>query len=386
MATPCSIVLRRDERWYEAIKVGFSGGINDAGRILLEHYNTLEAVEKLIAGGDCSHICENVEDITRSGRPSVRFETTLFSEKNCWGYYTYLFDAYEGDGWSVSLSGYSDTRNGSYFHFASLSDAIEIEDIDSKKLALAIIEASFEKTLDDAGISYRNSVDGKKSIYKGSKKVYEIDLVSLFDLSEDETISLSTCASSFYEIVGSKIDDEMMEIIQAVEGGDAFLSKDDYGDSVFSKLSDDSTELICGEDRAVENVALTTYYAGEVENRQWLNPFIEELILKLSKCPNISIGFYDAKKWLIVPRYFDKNFGLYWFKSINWNMLKLNKISSLKDWCKQSFTCVYTTDYAVTVSDKLLDKETKRAELAIQNMYRKFCDEYKKFEKLSRGA
>lgn len=51
MGTPCVIAMRNGEDLYRWIFSPYDGNIQSVGRMLLDHYDTREKVERLLDGG-----------------------------------------------------------------------------------------------------------------------------------------------------------------------------------------------------------------------------------------------------------------------------------------------------------------------------------------------
>lgn len=62
MGTPCVIAMRNGEDLYRWIFNPYDGNIQSAGRMLFNHYDTREKVERLLDNGDIDLLAPAVEE------------------------------------------------------------------------------------------------------------------------------------------------------------------------------------------------------------------------------------------------------------------------------------------------------------------------------------
>lgn len=62
MGTPCVIAMRNGEDLYHWIFSPYDGNIQSAGRMLFDHYDTREKVERLLDNGDIDLLAPTVEE------------------------------------------------------------------------------------------------------------------------------------------------------------------------------------------------------------------------------------------------------------------------------------------------------------------------------------
>lgn len=62
MGTPCVIAMRNGEDLYHWIFSPYDGNIQSAGRMLFDHYDTREKVERLLDNGDIDLLAPAVEE------------------------------------------------------------------------------------------------------------------------------------------------------------------------------------------------------------------------------------------------------------------------------------------------------------------------------------
>lgn len=106
MGTPASICVRLGDK-VQLLEVCCDGNYEQAGRVLVEHYKTLDAVKSLfLLGGVISSVKPKLQDINshsvhwdRQVRVQVFTPEHLMVFKDCMDEYTYIFngDAYLAD-------------------------------------------------------------------------------------------------------------------------------------------------------------------------------------------------------------------------------------------------------------------------------------------------
>lgn len=62
MGAPCVIAMRNGEDLYRWIFSPYDGNIQSAGRMLFDHYDTREKVERLLDNGDIDLLAPAVEE------------------------------------------------------------------------------------------------------------------------------------------------------------------------------------------------------------------------------------------------------------------------------------------------------------------------------------
>lgn len=62
MGAPCVIAMRNGEDLYRWIFSPYDGNIQSAGRMLFDHYDTREKVERLLDNGDIDLLAPTVEE------------------------------------------------------------------------------------------------------------------------------------------------------------------------------------------------------------------------------------------------------------------------------------------------------------------------------------
>lgn len=70
MGTPCVIAMRNSEDSYRWIFSPYNGDIQSVGRMLFDHYDTKEKVERLLDDGDIDLLAPNVEECKSLSEPS----------------------------------------------------------------------------------------------------------------------------------------------------------------------------------------------------------------------------------------------------------------------------------------------------------------------------
>jgi hypothetical protein len=83
MATRSTIAIENNDGTVSQVYCHWDGYLEGVGKTLLEHYNTREAVEKLLAGGSISSLGEYVSDDEKS------FDKKHDDEDDYTVYYTY---------------------------------------------------------------------------------------------------------------------------------------------------------------------------------------------------------------------------------------------------------------------------------------------------------
>ena len=71
MGTPCVIAMRNSEDSYRWIFSPYNGDIQSVGRMLFDHYDTKEKVERLLDDGDIDLLAPNVEECIRPCRRRI---------------------------------------------------------------------------------------------------------------------------------------------------------------------------------------------------------------------------------------------------------------------------------------------------------------------------
>jgi hypothetical protein len=100
MATRATIAYADDDGSYHAVYLHFDGYPEHAGRVLKEHYTSIESARTLIAGGDIRSLANDgtPERFTDGNRTVVMPTHAALHEfaRNCGTKYVYLF---ENDCW-----------------------------------------------------------------------------------------------------------------------------------------------------------------------------------------------------------------------------------------------------------------------------------------------
>ena len=101
MSTRATIAYRRDDDRYAAVYLHFDGYPDHTGKVLEGHFNTLDAAQALVDGGDLRSLtpagdCERYSD---GNRPAVMPtpEALIAFALNCGANYLYVF---EGRAWT----------------------------------------------------------------------------------------------------------------------------------------------------------------------------------------------------------------------------------------------------------------------------------------------
>ncbi len=96
MSTRATIAAQQDDGRYAAIYLHFDGYPDHAGRVLKEHYTTIEAACTLVAGGDIRSIANDgtPERFTDGNRPALMPTRAALHEfaRNCGTEWVYLFE------------------------------------------------------------------------------------------------------------------------------------------------------------------------------------------------------------------------------------------------------------------------------------------------------
>ena len=94
MGTPCVIAMRNSEDSYRWIFSPYNGDIQSVGRMLFDHYDTKEKVERLLDDGDIVEECKSLSEPSPyySGGQGSKDELPMFGELH-----TYIWR--NGYGW-----------------------------------------------------------------------------------------------------------------------------------------------------------------------------------------------------------------------------------------------------------------------------------------------
>ncbi len=100
MSTRATIACKQDDGRYAAIYIHFDGYPDYAGRVLKQHYASMDSARTLVAGGDIRSLAANgiAERLTDGNRPVImptRADLHDFA-RNCDSEYVHIF---EDDAW-----------------------------------------------------------------------------------------------------------------------------------------------------------------------------------------------------------------------------------------------------------------------------------------------
>ena len=100
MSTRATIACKQEDGRYAAIYLHFDGYHDHAGRVLKEHYTSIESAQMLVAGGDIRSLANDgtPERFTDGKRTVVMPTRAALHEfaRNCGTEYVYIF---EDDAW-----------------------------------------------------------------------------------------------------------------------------------------------------------------------------------------------------------------------------------------------------------------------------------------------
>jgi hypothetical protein len=117
MATRSTIAIENNDGTVSQVYCHWDGYLEGVGKTILEHYNTREAVEKLLAGGSISSLGEYVSDDEKS------FNKKYDDEDDYTVYYTYrgediVIEEFE------SLSDYEENHQYEEFEYIFTQDNV----------------------------------------------------------------------------------------------------------------------------------------------------------------------------------------------------------------------------------------------------------------------
>jgi hypothetical protein len=96
MSTRATIAYKQEDGRYAAIYLHFDGYQDHAGRVLKEHYTTVESTRTLVVGGDIRSLANDgtPERFTDGNRAVVMPTRAALHEfaRNCGTEYVYLFE------------------------------------------------------------------------------------------------------------------------------------------------------------------------------------------------------------------------------------------------------------------------------------------------------
>jgi hypothetical protein len=96
MSTRATIACKQEDSRYAAIYLHFDGYQDHAGRVLKEHYTSIESARTLVAGGDIRSLANDgtPERFTDGNRTVVMPTRAALHEfaRNCGTEYVYLFE------------------------------------------------------------------------------------------------------------------------------------------------------------------------------------------------------------------------------------------------------------------------------------------------------
>ena len=96
MSTRATIACKQEDGRYEAIYLHFDGYQDHAGRVLKEHYTSIESARTLVAGGDIRSLANDgtPERFTDGNRAVVMPTRAALHEfaRNCGAEYIYVFE------------------------------------------------------------------------------------------------------------------------------------------------------------------------------------------------------------------------------------------------------------------------------------------------------
>ncbi len=96
MSTRATIACKQEDGRYAAIYLHFDGYHDHAGRVLNEHYTSIESARTLVAGGDIRSLANDgtPERFTDGNRAVVMPTSAALHEfaRNCGAEYIYVFE------------------------------------------------------------------------------------------------------------------------------------------------------------------------------------------------------------------------------------------------------------------------------------------------------
>jgi hypothetical protein len=117
MATRSTIAIENNDGTVSQVYCHWDGYLEGVGKTLLEHYNTREAVEKLLAGGSISSLGEYVSDDEKS------FNKKHDDEDDYTVYYTYRGEVIVIEEFE-SLSDYEENHQYEEFEYIFTQDNV----------------------------------------------------------------------------------------------------------------------------------------------------------------------------------------------------------------------------------------------------------------------